>query len=639
MARLLCLVLFVCVGASTEASAQSGLQVQTQVSTRRVEVGQIFQLQLTALGDADSPPPSAPRLQVPPGFSVQGPTVSSQQQVSIINGSIQQRQGITASWLVSSSKAGIFTVGPPSVAVAGQRARGQAVQIEVVPRGQSAPGAAPRGSRQPVDPFDPFDFFRKGMPSLPGLDVPDPDALDQLDMLPPVPEEYRVERAPDRTAFLRATASPMRAVLGQQVTLSVYAYGCRGPFREANTSEPSKADFLSYSIVDNAQNERVHRVAVDGSVCIAVKIREIALFPIRSGTLKIGPMRMAFDGRGYNGGVAGQGLMRESAPLEVQVSEPPLAERPPGYELGTVGRFSLSGSVEPREITAGDAISVRVKLEGVGNLPHKLSTPQQDGVEWLAPTTVEEIEPENGRIQGFRKWSYVVRISKAGHVELGSIELPFWDVQRRRYDSALFELGGIDVKASDRVRPAEQRPKDDPLRTLVAPRATLGEPARATRQISDQSWFWFALAAGPLSVLLVTGGVSAGDRLRKRLRERRTAATARASQALSEARAAAARGDHPSAAGGAERAVFNAIESATELRPRAVLKEQLPRELEAHGIPSELASETAKVLQACDDLRFAGGSDEAATQLVERAAALVSALNKAGGARRRARSE
>ncbi len=635
--RLLCLLAIL--GTSTHAIAQGSVQMQTEVSVRRVEVGQIFQLQLTALGDASSPPPSAPRLQVPPGFAVQGPTVSSQQQVSIINGSIQQRQGITATWLLSSKQAGIFKLGPPSVAVGGQRARGQAVQIEVVPRGQGSPGASRRGSRQPSDPFDPFDFFRRGMPSLPGLDLPDPDALDELDTLPPVPEEYRVERAPDQTAFLRVTATPMRAVLGQQVTLRVYAYGCRGPFREANTSEPSKADFLSYSIVDNAQNERVHRVAVDGTICLAVKIRELALFPIRSGTLKIGAMRMAFDGRGYNGGVAGQGLVRESAPLEVRVSEPPLAGRPAGYELGTVGRFSLSGSVEPREITAGDALNVRVKLEGSGNLPHKLAMPQQNGVEWLEPTTVEEIEPDNGRIQGYRKWSYVVRVNKPGRVELGNIELAYWDVERQRYDSTRFELGVVEVKASDRPQPAQQQPKDDPLRGLVSPRLQLGEPARAARPIADHAWFWFALAAGPLSVLLVSGGMSAGDRLRRRVRERRTAASTLANQALGEARAAVTRGDPASAASGAERAVFCAIESATNLRPRGVLKEQLPVELQARGIGAELAAETADVLQACDELRFVGAGDDSAGTLVQRAAALVSALGKAGGARRRARSE
>ncbi|HMJ13411.1 MAG TPA: BatD family protein, partial [Polyangiaceae bacterium] len=142
-ARLGSLLLLAATCGSTPVRAQSGLQLQTELSARRVEAGQIFQLQLTALAESQGAPPSAPRLQVPPGFSVQGPTVSSQQQVSIMGGSIQQRQGLTATWLLTTNQTGIFKLGPASVAVGGQRAQGQVVQIQVVPRGQSSPQAAP----------------------------------------------------------------------------------------------------------------------------------------------------------------------------------------------------------------------------------------------------------------------------------------------------------------------------------------------------------------------------------------------------------------------------------------------------------------------------------------------------------------
>jgi hypothetical protein len=612
------------------AAAQSGLEVQTQLSSRRAEVGEIFQLQFTVLGDAGSPPPSAPRLRVPPGFSVQGPSVSSQQQVSISGGTMQQRTGLSATWLLSASKPGVYKLGPPSVAVGGNTVQGRTVQVEITAAGQGGGARSRRApSRRPFDPFDPFDFLRQpGMPSLPGFDLSDPRASDEALQLPPVPEEYRVDRAPDDTAFLRATATPARAILGEQVTLRVYAYGCRGAFREANTSEASKPDFLSYSIVDNAQNERMHRVAIGDAICHAVKIRELALFPIKAGTLTIGPMRMAFDGRGYSGGIAGQGLLRESAPIEVRVSEPPLQDRPPGYELGTAGSFSLSGSVEPRELVEGDAVSVRVKLQGVGNLPHKLRTPQQAGVEWLVPTTVEEIEPRDGKIQGYRKWSYVVRVDKPGRVELGEINLPFWDVERRRYDTARFELGAVDVKASDRPKTAEQKPEVDPLASLMAPRTEIGEePARALH-LADRPWFWLLLAAGPMSVLLVSGGHSLGGRLRQRLRDRHTATGSQATRALAEGRAAAQRGEHALAAGAIERALFLSIEGATGLRARAVLKERLAAELLQSGIPDALASEAASVLHACDELRFTASSAESTSELALRATRVVTELGK-----------
>jgi hypothetical protein len=53
------------------------------------------------------------------------------------------------------------------------------------------------------------------------------------------------------------------------------------------------------------------------------KVREIALFPIRAGRLTIGPMKMAFDGRGY----PSSGARNAARELVDRISaiEPPLA--------------------------------------------------------------------------------------------------------------------------------------------------------------------------------------------------------------------------------------------------------------------------------------------------------------------------
>jgi hypothetical protein len=56
------------------------------------------------------------------------------------------------------------------------------------------------------------------------------DDDDPTGSLPPYPEELRVDRAPDAYAFLRAVASPTQVVVGQQLTLKIYAYGRQGPF-------------------------------------------------------------------------------------------------------------------------------------------------------------------------------------------------------------------------------------------------------------------------------------------------------------------------------------------------------------------------------------------------------------------------
>src|SRR6185295_12639589 len=77
--------------------------------------------------------------------------------------------------------------------------------------------------------------------------------------------------------------------------------------------------------------------------------------------------------------------LRESEELVVDVSEPPTANRPAGYQVGDVGDFSLSATVTPRTIAQGGAVGVTLELRGTGNMPPQLPVPVLPGVEWLEP--------------------------------------------------------------------------------------------------------------------------------------------------------------------------------------------------------------------------------------------------------------
>ncbi len=617
---LLALCLAALVLSLSRLSRAQASTTRTQVSTRKVEVGEPLSLQFTVLVQQGDPTPSNPTLTLPAGMVAHGPTVSTQQQISLSGGKFFQRQGITATWAVSGARPGRYRVGPPSVVVAGRRVNGDVVEIEVVPAGA--------GNRQP-NPQDPFSVFPNfpNMPKLPPLfgtddDEPEPD-------LPNFPEELRVGQPDDPIAFLRAVAKPDQVVVGEQVTLRIFAYGRRGPFRETNTSEPSREAFVAHTLLENSYSETMYRVPISGDVWYAKKMREIALFPIQSGKLVIGAMRMGFEGRGYPNGNQNLGLARYSAPLSVVVTEPPTQGRPPGYKLGDVGRYTLSANVEPREITRGEAVSIVAKLEGTGNLPFNLRTPQQKGVTFLEPTTVEEIEPRGSTIGGWRKFTFVVRIDVAGDIDLGDLSLPYWDPDRASYETASTELGKIHVLPGSGASDANEAEELDQLEGALSARKSLGAPAVSERRLSDQHLFWLLLFAGPLAVVLGAGARSAKNRLSdNRLRRKSDQKTA-ANRAIADARRAAGERDAGKTASAIERAIFSAIEAATGRKMRAVLKSELASELSNAGLSSEMAEEVVRMLELCDDLRFTGAQDtEASDDLVRRAQELTTAVAK-----------
>lgn len=606
------------------ARAQSRVSLHLQTSARHVGVGQTFRVQLSAMVEGGGSTPQNPRLSLPPGISARGPSVASQTQMSINNGQIDQRQGISATWLLTASRPGTYRIGPARVSVGGTPQSSESITVQVDTSGAGSPSTPP--SPFGFNPFNPFSGM-PGMPSLPGLGSPfDNDTDNNLDSLPPYPDDLRVDHAPDRTAFLRATVTPQRAVVGQEVRLRIYAYGHPSPFREANTSEASRTDFLAYSIVDNSYGEQQYRVPIDGQVWFAMKVREVALFPMHAGTLTIGPMTMGFDGRGYPSQGMGRGLVRKSPPVQVVVTEPPLDGRPAGYRIGDVGRYALSATVDPRSVKAGDAVSVIVKLEGTGNLPYQIKTPEQRGVEFLQPTVTDDVGPHGSAIGGWRKFSYVVRLDKPGQVALGAVTLPYWNPSTNSYGVARADLGKVEVAPNPGAPPADDTQRSDALAGLLKARATLGAPAHAPLRLADRRWFWLALLAGPLGVVATSGSIRVGKRIGERMKARRSSHRTLAQQALDEAATAARAGDGAGAASAVERAVFTAVEAAVGLKARAVLRPDLPAELEQAGLSADAAREIVAVLESCDGLRFTGEAAHAPSDLVERAGALVRRL-------------
>jgi len=605
-------------------AARADVELSLSLGAREVAVGEAVQVRLDAMS-ADDDSPSDPQLVVPNGFEVRGPSVGTRQQVSISGFSMVTQSGISATWLLTATRPGLFTIGPATVSWRGQRRQAQVVQLSVLPPGQQ-PRARSRSRRQAVDPFDSFDPFGGNN----GFD----DLFDRLrgggsrfDQLPAAPTDLVPERAPDDLAFLDAHLDTRRAVVGQQVTLSIYAHGAQGLFQEApGAREPSHPDFLAQRLVEDGSRQPVYQYSRSGERWIAVKVRELALFPLRAGRLEIGSLEFGFLGRRY-GARTGDGLRRSTRPLFIDVTEPPQEGRPPGY-AGEVGSFELRATVEPRSIPAGGSIAVSARVKGRGRLPGSLAVPEQAGTEWLEPTVRDDASVENSVVGGTRSFSYLVRMTKPGTIDLGSLRLPMFDPETGRYRVASFALGKVTVEA-----PAVSAPVDDPgapkagprLSDLVRFRAALS-PREPDLYWTDRALYWWWLGLGPGVVLGAAGLLRLGGRLRRGLASRADSQATHATRAIGDARQALAAGTPGAVAGAAERALYNAIEWSTGIKARAVLRANLARELSEAGMPDELSSRVVASLEACGQLRFAEGDPERARAVVDDIDALVKQL-------------
>ncbi|HEY6081263.1 MAG TPA: BatD family protein [Polyangiaceae bacterium] len=608
------LALALATGVSLAASvARAQVSLSTEVSPRKVEVGDRFMLRLRAMSQGDDRATS-PELKLPSGVTGSGPNVGSQTQMSIVNGQMTQSVGITATWVLSASAPGTYRLGPASVLTSSGRKQDRVVTVEVVPRGSMPRSQGPSGGQ----PFDPWGMLRgMGGPNFPGF--PGFSDLDQPrePELPQPPEEYRVDRALDPIAFLRARAVPKKVVVGEQVTLSVYAYGGRGEFRPGTATEPSRDDFLAINVMDDTAQIAGYPFELDGQQWITAKFQSFALFPLKSGKLKAGAMSLSFVGRGYSKDALG--LKRESQPIEIVVVEPPLEGRPPGYKLGDVGHYDLSAQLDPREVPAGGSISVVAKLEGTGYVPASLLVPEQNGVRWLEPQIIEQVAPRSGVVQGFRTFTYVVELNQPGDIDLGELKLPYWDPKARAYGVARAALGKVKVTGNAPL--VEASAKAEPghkLKGLLELPSALGASANPKHgALTERAPFWLALLGAPLTALLGFALADLAALLRRRRSERRGSLATATDEALAQLAGSGMLAEPASIAAATERALFLSIERATGLKARGVLKSELASALARVGVEEDVAARAAALLGRCDELRFAGDAADLAAFAAE----------------------
>lgn len=473
----------------------------TQVDADEVDVGETFVVELKVVPDDDSQAIADPNLVTPPGLSVVQRSIGSGAQAYIVGGRMVQRTLALVQWTVRASKEGNYTIAGPTVRIAGKMHTGPAVKVKVVPAGTTGPATDPFGGMQRMLrqlQQQQQQLLQQQLGQLGGEPL-EPDV--------PLDPKLALDRPLDTTAFLHATVDRTTAVVGEQLTLDVYLYVDAMLPREPDITEPHEpttSDFLRQSLLDvNANAESMGYARVGTRIYAVKRVRRYALFPLRTGDLAVDPMRITVVHQGE----------RRSESFVVRVSEPPVEGRPAGYAIGDVGHFELTASVEPKTVPRDGAVAVTVELTGTGSLPTKLTVPTRPGLEWLTPDMKDKLTSAQGVWGGARTFTYVVRPTKEGTLDLGELTLSYFDPKTRKYGTASAVLGAV------LVTPGAAAKEEDPALMLSdlpgARRATVGRGG-PHRYLTDRPFFFPLLAAPAALFALVLGGNAALQRKRAR---------------------------------------------------------------------------------------------------------------------------
>ncbi|MCL2777341.1 MAG: BatD family protein [Polyangiaceae bacterium] len=580
-----CLVLWLALLLVVRSAKAQEVQISASVDADRVELGDTvsYSLRVTV---SDNAMPSDPAPGRVAGFSVIGADSSPMQMHMNVNGRPSDMNSLVTTWLLRADKVGSFTLGPASATVKGMRRSASVLRVTVVPRGQG-------GSSRSRSPFDPF--ANNPLRSLLGTGrEPERESLK-----PTADPKLNIDREPAKIAFLHATVDKTRAVLGEQITLSVYLYAdpSVGGFRVADVHEATANDFVKRSLIDDETRTIDLGMALVGSRPWGVKlVRKSALFALKTGRLEIEPMSLAILGFRTE-------QQRQTEPLHVEVTEPPAVGRPPGYSLGDVGDFALAATVSPRSVEQGGAVGVTLEVRGTGNIPEKLVLPVVEGVEWLDASSQDKLgATQSDRFGGTRTFSYVVRLHKPGAIDLGEVRLPYYDADRRNYSVARASLGIVDVK------PGQERSAADPeterlLANLPLLRTTL-EGQSTVSYLSDRAWFWALVFGLPIACTSTLGALAMVRKARERRADRTPSPHRVAKARRADAKAACEGSDAKAALGAIVRAIHAVVVAETGVNLRGASTTAARTELAGAGANDAAAKGVLDVLRACEDAQF-----------------------------------
>jgi hypothetical protein len=192
------------------------------------------------------------------------------------------------------------------------------------------------------------------------------------------------------------------------------------------------------------------KVNLKGIQYNVAQLYSAALFPTKTGELFLDPMKVKcnvtvknkkrrksiwndpfFDSFSRQQTVP-KVLLTEKTLINVK----PYPEGKPADFTGAVGSFTLAAFADMKSVKANEAITLKVKLQGTGNIS-MFSLPEFDfpqTLEVFPPTSTIKKEPLRDNITGSVSWEYILIPRQEGRFIIPRIELPFFDSKTKEWN-------------------------------------------------------------------------------------------------------------------------------------------------------------------------------------------------------------
>jgi hypothetical protein len=567
-------------------------------------ISETTQIRLVIRIDGSSiPDVTSPKLPVMKNLRVAGgPSSARNSSYSFDSGRITSSSSLTLTYFLVASATGPAEIPPFDVVVGGTAYRTSPLRFNVE-AGRSGPAPAAPGPGGPADGS--------------GDESPEDASVD---------------------VFLQTRLGASSVFSGQPVRLDVTLYAAAPVNGFTWTDVPSLPGLWAEELpVDPGGDRRV--VTMNGRQYNAYPVARKLVVPTRSGTLTIQPFTAQIQLRRSSrdpfasffslGGLVN--IVRRTTSAKLDVKPLPEAGRPADFS-GAVGSFRMKSVADRSSLDLGDAVAVRVTIEGEGSLQSalapKLAVPQE--VKVYEPKTLEDTMTGADHLGARKTWEWVVVPLVPGTVRIPGPAFTYFEPASGTYKQLNAEIPELTVRRGNGPGEAiasrgEVQANTKDIAFLKMRRGPLEE----ARPPFYRTGAFVALLALP--VLLAPAGIAFGRRRERFLRDHGFARARRAARKAAKRldRAMHRAADSPTAfheevAG----ALVDYVADRANRPASGLTYDQLDDILAAKGVPPEPRRRYRSCLETCDFARFVpdSGKPQAAADLVAEARAILRAL-------------
>ena len=373
---------------------------------------------------------------------IAGPYTSSESSFQMVNGHTSSSSSITYTYTLYAAKSGVYNIPAAHARVGGKQISSRPAKVTVVGSAQGRGNNSPKMHED--DNYQPH--MKAAGSAISGRDL-----------------------------FIKVSANKKK-VYEQEPILLTYKVYTLVDLTQLEGKMPELTGFHTQEI-PLPQQKSFHIERVNGKPYRTVTWSQYVMYPQITGKMEI--PSITFKGivvqqnrsvdpfeAFFNGGSGYVEVKRNIVAPSIKIDVLPLPHKPANFS-GGVGKFNISAQLNKNELKAGDPLSLRIVVGGIGNLKLIKQPVVNFPKDWdkYDPKVTDKTKLTSNGLEGNMIYDILAVPRNQGHYTIPPVELTYYDTSLNQYKTIKTQSFEIEVAKGDGSRSSvvdysKDQPKD-----------------------------------------------------------------------------------------------------------------------------------------------------------------------------------